>query len=113
MTSTGGALWTAGRRRQAAALFTASLAAGWARGMDGLRSPEESQRAQKQVLCGDPRALPLQRTKAFSGAAPRVLGGKRRLSGFRDIRCFRMGGGGREGVDRSGPVFPPRLLIQN
>lgn len=48
-----------GPRRQAAALFTASLAAGWARGMDGLLSLEESQRAQEQVLCRDPKALPL------------------------------------------------------
>lgn len=55
----------------------------------------------------------LQRIKMLSIAAQRVHGGKRRRRGFRGIRCFRKGGGGGEGVGRSGPVFPPRLLIQN
>lgn len=37
-----------------------SIPCGWVgQGMDGLRFLEGSQRAQKQVFCGDPRALPL------------------------------------------------------
>lgn len=75
---------------------------------------------RKNYLQTEPPSQPrsdLQRTGArpglLSALSRCVLGGKRRWRGTRGIRCFGVGGGGGEGVGQSGPVFPPRLLIQN